>query len=65
MYWKQWIMGWVIGTVLLSGTAWAEDRVVVIEISGAINPVVGEFVSTRIAEANADKIGRASCRERV
>ncbi len=55
MYWKQWIMGWVIGTVLLSGTAWAEDRVVVIEISGAINPVVGEFVSTRIAEANADK----------
>jgi membrane-bound serine protease (ClpP class) len=41
--------------VLLSGTAWAEDRVVVIEISGAINPVVGEFVSTHIAEANTDK----------
>ena len=55
MNWKQWVMGWIISTVLLSGTAWAEDRVVVIEISGAINPVVGEFVSTRIAEANADK----------
>ncbi len=55
MNWKQWVMGWIISTVLLSGTAWAEDRVVVIEISGAINPVAGEFVSTRIAEANADK----------
>ncbi|MCZ6513192.1 MAG: nodulation protein NfeD [Nitrospinae bacterium] len=55
MNWKQWVMGWIISTALLSGTAWAEDRVVVIEISGAINPVVGEFVSTRIAEANADK----------
>jgi len=55
MNWKQWVMGWIISTALLSGTAWAEDRVVVIEISGAINPVVAEFVSTRIAEANADK----------
>ncbi len=55
MDWKPWVIGCVIGTVLLSGTARAEDRVVVIEISGAINPVVAEFVSTEIREANADK----------
>ncbi len=46
-------MGWVMATVLLSGTAWGQDRVVVVEISGAINPVVAEFVSTEIEEANA------------
>lgn len=53
MIWKKWILGCVIGTVLLSTTAWAEDRIVVVEISGAINPVVAEFVSTEIEEANA------------
>ena len=31
----------------------AGDRVVVVEISGAINPVVAEFVSDEIREANA------------
>jgi membrane-bound serine protease (ClpP class) len=53
MIWKKWVMGGVIGSVLLSSTVWAEDRVVVVEISGAINPVVAEFVSTEIKEANA------------
>jgi len=53
MIWKQWFVGCVIGSVLLSATAWAQDRVVVVEISGAINPVVAEFVSTEIADANA------------
>jgi membrane-bound serine protease (ClpP class) len=53
MIWKKWFMGCVIGSVLLSTTAWAEDRVVVVEISGAINPVVAEFVSTEIKDANA------------
>ena len=53
MIWKRWIMGWAMATVLVSGTAWGQDRVVVVEISGAINPVVAEFVSTEIEEANA------------
>ena len=58
MIWKQWFMGCVIGAALLSATAWAEDRpeegrVVVVEVSGAINPVVAEFVSTEIEDANA------------
>ncbi len=53
MFWKKWIMGSVIGTLLLSTTAWAQDRIVVVEISGAINPVVAEFVSTEIRDANA------------
>ena len=52
---KKGFMGWVIGFLLLSATAWAQDRVAVIEISGAINPVVAEFVSTKIKEANASK----------
>jgi len=55
MIWKNWFMGCVIGAVLLSTTAWAEDRIVVVEISGAINPVVAEFVSTEIKDANAAK----------
>lgn len=50
---KKWFMGCVIGAVMLSATAWAEDRVVVVEVDGAINPVVAEFVSTEIEEANA------------
>ena len=50
---KKWFTGWVLGAVLLSSTAWAQDRVVVVEISGAINPVVAEFVSTEIKDANA------------
>ncbi len=53
MIWKKWVMGGVIGTLLLSATAWAEDRIMVVEISGAINPVVAEFVSTEIKDANA------------
>jgi membrane-bound serine protease (ClpP class) len=52
---KKWFMGCVIGAVLLSTTAWAEDRIVVVEISGAINPVVAEFVSNEIIDANAAK----------
>jgi len=52
MIWKKWFVGCVIGSVLLSSTAWAKDRVVVVEISGAINPVVAEFVSTEIKDAN-------------
>ncbi len=55
MIWKKWFAGCVIGAVLLSSTAWAEDRVVVVEISGAINPVVAEFVSVEIEEANATR----------
>ena len=57
MIWKKWFIGCVIGSVLMSTTAWAEDRpegrVVVVEVSGAINPVVAEFVSTEIKDANA------------
>ena len=57
MIWKKWFMGCVIGAALLSTTAWAEDRpegrVVVVEVSGAINPVVAEFISTEIKDANA------------
>jgi len=34
---------------------WAQDRIVVVKISGAINPVVSEFVSTEIAAANDAK----------
>ena len=55
MIWKKWFVGGVIGSLLLSATAWAEDRVMVIEVSGAINPVVAEFVSTEIADANASQ----------
>jgi membrane-bound serine protease (ClpP class) len=53
MIWKKWFVGCVMGIVLLSTTAWAEDRVVVVEVSGAINPVVAEFVSGEIEDANA------------
>ncbi len=53
MLWKKWIVGCVIAPLLLSTPAWAQDRVVVVEISGAINPVVAEFVSTEIQDANA------------
>ncbi len=38
--------------LLLPFQAWAEDRIVVVEISGAINPVVAEFVTEEIQEAN-------------
>ena len=59
MIWKKWFMGCVIGSVLLSTTAWAEDRaegrVVVVEVSGAINPGVAEFISTEIKDANASQ----------
>ena len=55
MVWKKWFAGGVIGAFLLSATAWAEDRVMVIEVSGAINPVVAEFVSTEIKDANASQ----------
>ena len=53
MFWKKWIIGCAISALLLSAPAWAQDRVVVVEISGAINPVVAEFVSTEIRDANA------------
>jgi membrane-bound serine protease (ClpP class) len=53
MFWKKWILVGTIGFLLLSSTAWAADRVVVVEVSGAINPVVAEFVSTEIESANA------------
>ena len=52
MIWKKLFVGCVIGSVLLSATAWAEDRIMVVEISGAINPVVAEFVSAEIQAAN-------------
>lgn len=54
MIWKKWFLGCVIGSVMLSTTAWAEDQIVVVEVSGAINPVVAEFVSTEIKDANAN-----------
>ncbi|NIQ00370.1 MAG: nodulation protein NfeD [Nitrospinaceae bacterium] len=53
MFWKKWMGGTLAGLLLLCGTARAQDRVVVVEISGAINPVVAEFVETEIQAANA------------
>ena len=55
MIWKKRFLGCALGTLLLSATAWAEDRVVVVEVSGAINPVVAEFISTEINDANASQ----------
>lgn len=55
MIWKKWFVGCVIGAVFLSAPAWADERIVVVEVSGAINPVVAEFVTTEIREANEDE----------
>ena len=53
---KQWISGCLfIAAGWLTAPAWAADQVAVVEISGAINPVVAEFVSTEIATANTEK----------
>ncbi len=52
-------MNWTLKTLLvflvfffISLQAFAQGRIVVVEISGAINPVVAEFVTDEIREAN-------------
>lgn len=55
MRWKRWIAGCLLLAACgLAAPARAADRVVVVEISGAINPVVAEFVSSEIQSANAE-----------
>jgi len=52
-------MSWTLKTLLvflvlflMPIQAWAQGRIIVVEISGAINPVVAEFVTDEIREAN-------------
>jgi membrane-bound serine protease (ClpP class) len=52
MTWIQKTLLTVLVLFLMPFQAFAEGRIVVVEISGAINPVVAEFVTDEIIEAN-------------
>ena len=52
MTWKQKFLSAFLFLCLMPFQAFAQGRIVVVEISGAINPVVAEFVTDEIKEAN-------------
>jgi membrane-bound serine protease (ClpP class) len=52
MTWMQKTLLIILALCLTPFQAFSEERIVVVEISGAINPVVAEFVTDEIAEAN-------------
>jgi len=53
MPWKKALYGTLVLWFMTVGIALAKDRVVVPVISGPINPVVADFISAEIEEANA------------
>ncbi len=55
MNFKNQIFAGVLCLLLAPSWAMGQDRVVVVKISGAINPVVSEFVKAEIQEANEAK----------
>ncbi|MFQ5445241.1 MAG: ATP-dependent Clp protease proteolytic subunit, partial [Nitrospinales bacterium] len=52
MTWTQKILLTFLFLLLMPFQAFTQGRIVVVEISGAINPVVAEFVTDEIREAN-------------
>jgi len=54
MNWAQKALLVILVLFLMPFQALAQGRIVVVEISGAINPVVAEFVTDEIREANQD-----------
>ena len=53
MPWKNALYGTLVLWFMMVGVALARDQVVVPVISGPINPVVADFISAEIEEANA------------